>query len=100
MLAFLGCFLLPNQYHPEQHLYGVIERRLKCSTLKGRVLIGKKKLAKIHAQTTGKLKQAKIIDKIDEFLKYQRHSKLVETVVIEKYLRLKVNSEVIPRQRC
>ena len=100
MLALLGCFLLPNQCHPEQHLYGVIERWLKCSILKGRVLIGKKKLAKIHAQTTGNLKQTKIIDKIDEFLKYQRHSKLVENVVIEKYLRLEVISEVIPRQRC
>ena len=59
-----------------------------------------KKLAKIHAQATVNLKQTKFINKIDEFLKHQRYSKLVENVVIKKYLRLELFSEAIPRRRC
>lgn len=45
-----------------------------------------KKLAKIHAQATGYLKQTKTIDYIDEFLEHQRYSKRVE-IEASKYLR-------------
>ena len=56
-------------------------------------------MTEIPVQATGNLKQTKIIDKIDEFLKHQSYSKLFANVVINKCLRLELSSQAFPRQR-